>query len=212
MRNTRIIVVFALCVLCLIPGKAQKWTTHFAYNNVTQIAMAPDKVYAMSDGSLYSVDKQSEQIKIYNNQSGLHSTGITCIHYDAIGKQLLIGYSTGKIDILSAQGVRYIGELYDKDMTQSKTIYNITLQGRTAYLSTAYGVQTMDLRENKLVDSYWLRPGGQETAVKDVLINNDSIYAFTDDSLFCASMQANLVDYTVWKREKAGRVAPEEEK
>lgn len=192
---------------------AQKWKTHFAYNNVTQIAMSPDKVYALSDGSLYSVDKQTEQIQVYNSQSGLHSTGISCIHYDATGKQLIIAYFTGKIDILSSYGVKYISELYDKDMTQCKTIYNVTIKGRTAYLSTHYGVQTMDLRENKLVDSYWLRPGGQETPVKDVLLANDSIYAFTDDSLFCASMKSNLVDYTVWKREiRSGRVAPDAEK
>ena len=201
-----------LCVMVMLPIWAGRWTTHFAYNNVTQIAMAPDRVYAISDGSLFSVDKQSEQIRVYNRQSGLSSTGITCIHYDEIGKQLIIGYGTGKIDILSSRGVRYIGELYDKDMTQLKTIYNVTISGRTAYLSTAYGIQTMDLREDKLVDSYWLRPNGQETAVKDVLIANDSIYAFADDSLFCASLQDNIVDYTVWRREAAGRVAPEAEK
>ena len=190
----------------------QKWTTHFAYNNVTQIAVSPDKAFAISDGSLYSVDKQSEQIKVYNNQSGLHGTGISCIHYDATGEQLIICYGTGKIDLLSSHGVRYIGTLYDKDMTQQKTIYNVTLSGRTAYLATAYGVQTMDMRERKLVDSYWLRPGGQETEVKDVLLAHDSIYAFTDDSLFCAAMSDNLVDYTVWHREKSGRVSPDSEK
>lgn len=203
-------IVLALCAATSI--QAEVWRTHFAYNNVIQIAMAEDKVYAVSDGSLYSVDKQTEAIQVYNRQSGLHSTGIQCIHYDALGKQLIIGYGNGKIDLLSNSGVKYIGELYDKDMTQRKTIYNVTIQGRTAYLSTHYGIQTMDLRENKLVDSYWLRPGGQETPVNDVLIANDSIYAFTDDSLYCARMTDNIVDYRVWKREKSGRVAPDPEK
>ena len=203
-----------LCALVLaMPCRAQlKWTTHFAYNNVTQIAMTPDMVYAISDGSLYSVNKQTEQIQVYNSRSGLHGTGITCIHYDATGRQLIIGYGNGKIDLLTNRGARYISELYNKDMTQRKTIYNVTISGRTAYLSTHYGIQTLDLRENKLVDSYWLRPGGQETPVKDVLFANDSIYAFTDDSLFSAAKKDNLVDYTVWKREKAGRVQPDEEK
>ena len=192
---------------------AQRWTTHFAYNNVTQIAVSPDKVYAISDGSLYSVEKQTEQIIVYNNQSGLHGTGISCIHYDEVGKQLIIAYSNGKIDLLSSDGVKYIGGLYDKDMTQRKTIYNVTIKGRIAYLSTHYGVQTLDLNEDKLVDSYWLRPRGQETPVKDVLLDGDSIYAFTDDSLFCASLQANLVDYTHWKREqRTGRISPDAEK
>ena len=205
-------IFLALSFVLLLPAHAGKWTTHFAYNNVTQIAMTPDEVYAISDGSLYSVNKQTEQIRVYNSQSGLHSTGINCIHYDATGKQLIIGYANGKIDLLSAQGTRYIGELYNKDMTQRKTIYNVTIEGRTAYLSTHYGIQTLDLRENKLVDSYWLRPGGQETPVQDVLLSSDSIYAFTADSLFCASRQDNVVDYTVWKREKAGRVQPQPEK
>ena len=189
---------------------AEKWISHFAYNNVTQIAMSQDRVYAVSDGSLYSVDKMSEQLKLYNRQSGLHGTDITCIGYDAEGEQLIIGYGTGKIDILSSDGVRYIGELYDKDMTQRKTIHNITFAGHIAYLSTHYGVQTLDLRAHKLVDSYWLRPGGEETAVEDVLLTKDSIYAFTEDSMFCASLKDNIVDYTYWNREpRTDRITPD---
>ena len=102
--------------------------------------MAPDKVFAISDGSLFSVDKTTEEIKVYNRQTGLNGTGINCIHYDNIGEQLIICYGTGKIDMLSSQGVTYVGGLYDKDITQRKTIYNVTLKGRTAYLSTHYGV------------------------------------------------------------------------
>ena len=203
-----------LVLCCCAAGiTAQRWTTHFAYNNVTQIAMASDRVYALSDGSLYSVDKLSEQIRIYGRQSGLHATGITCIGYDVYRSQLIIAYDFGKLDILTNNGVRYIGDLYNKDMTQRKTVHNITIHGRTAYLSTHYGVQTLDLTENRLVDSYWLRPDGAETPVMDVLINGDSIYAFTTDSLFCASLSDNLVDYHVWQREvRSGRISPDSEK
>ena len=128
---------------------AQQWITHFAYNNVTQIAMTDDLVYAISDGSLFSVNKQTEQIKTYNRESGLHSSGINCIHYDRVSDQLFIAYKTGKIDLLSKHGVKYIGELYDKDMPQEETIYNVTIHKRTAYLSTAYGIQTLDLSANR---------------------------------------------------------------
>lgn len=207
--NWRTKIVFLLGSLMTFTGAhSERWTTHFAYNHVTQIAMSPEQVYAISDGSLFSVNKQTEEIHIYNRQSGLHSSGITCIYYDETGEQLIIGYETGKMDILSAQGVKYIGELYDKDMTQRKTIHNVTIKGRTAYLSTHFGVQTMDLRENKMVDSYWLRPNGEETPVLDVLLKGDSIYAFTEDSLFCAALKDNLVDYTFWKREERnGRIS-----
>lgn len=213
MRTNRTIFLILLGWILSAHSTAEKWISHFAYNNVTQIAMSPDHVYAVSDGSLYSVDKMTEQITVYNRQSGLNGMDITCIGYDEVDGQLIIGYETGKIDILTSTGVKYIGELYDKDMTQRKTIHNITFVGRTAYLSTHYGVQTLDLRGHKLVDSYWLRPDGEETPVEDVLLTNDSIYAFTTDSLFCAALTDNIVDYTYWKRERrSGRIAPDANK
>ena len=218
MRKHRVIF-FLLSVLCgCVSAQAEQWTTYFAYNNVTQIAMAPDKVFAISDGSLFSVNKLTEQITKYDRLSGLNGTNINCIYYDVTGNQLIIAYGDGKIDLLSASGVRYVSDLYNKDMTQRKDIYNITIQGRTAYLSTHYGVQTMDLRENKMVDSYWLRPGGEETPIQDVRIIGDSIYAFGGnynktsktvivDSIFSAALTDNLVDYTYWHREKnTGRI------
>ena len=202
-------IVIGLWSLLLVPCslQAEQWKTYFAYNNVTQIAMTPDKVYALSDGSLYSVEKQTGALTVYNRQSGLHSNGISCIYYDDASQQLIIGYGTGKIDLLTANGVKYIGELYDKDMTQRKTINNITVAGHTAYLSTAFGIQLMNLRIDRLTDSYWLRPGGVETDVQDVVIARDSIYAFTSDSLFCAALKDNIVDYTFWKLERrTGRI------
>lgn len=210
MKIRNYIVVITLCIGSILEVAAQKWTTHFAYNNVTQIAMAPDEVYAISDGSLFSVNKRSEQITKYDRQSGLNGTNIQCIHYDVVGNQLIIAYANGKIDILTSAGVRYISDLYDKDMTQRKDIYNVTIQGRTAYFSTHYGIQTMDLRDCSLVDSYWLRPNGEETPIQDILISSDSIYAFASDSMYCASLVDNLVDYTYWKREKrSSRIVPD---
>ena len=142
MVRFRYIVVLVLCFLfpALLP--AGEWTSYFAYNNVTQIAMTADKVYAMSDGSLFSVDKQTEKLTVYNRQSGLHGTNITCIGYDEVSKTLIIAYEAGRIDLMNANGVRYISDLYNKDMTQEKTIYNISIYGRIAYLSTHYGVQS----------------------------------------------------------------------
>ena len=213
MNKIQFRIVFALFFLLTNTTEAQVWRSHLAYNNVTQIAMSADEVFAMSDGSLYSVEKLTEQIHVYDRQSGLHGSDISCIHFDTQGEQLVIGYLSGKIDILTSHGMRYISELYEKDMTQSKTISNITLHGRTAYLSTPYGVQTMDMDDHKLIDSYWLHPDGQEIHIQDVVIANDSIYAFTKDSMFCASLKANLSDYTYWKREKrSSRMQPDADK
>ena len=213
MVRFRYIAVLVLCALCFAPSRAEKWSSYFAYNNVTQIAMTADRVYAMSDGSLYSVDKQTEKLTVYNRQSGLHGTNITCISYDEVSKTLIIAYEAGRMDLMNANGVQYISDLYNKDMTQEKTIYNISIYGRIAYLSTHYGVQLFDLRDHRFTDSYWLRPNGEVTPIKDVLLTADSIYAFADDSLYCARLKDNIVDYHFWKREKrSSRISPDPNK
>lgn len=197
-------------MLILSPLRAEEWSTYFAYNNVTQIAMTANEVFALSDGSLFSVNKQTEKITIYNNQSGLHGSNITCIGYDEKSKTLLIAYEAGKLDLMTSHGVQYIGDLYNKDMTQEKTIYNFSIYGRIAYLSTHYGVQLFDLRDHKFTDSYWLRPGGEMTPIQDVKLTQDSIYAFAKDSLYSASLKDNLVDYHFWHREaRSSRVTPD---
>ena len=200
----------ALALTAAMSLHAEKWTLHLAYDQVYQIAMSEDYVYAVSNGNLFSVNKQTEQIHTYSQMSG---NDITSIFYDTKGKQLIVGYNTGKIDVVDENGVHFIRALYDKDMTQRKTIHDITIDGRTAYFATPYGVQTFDLDSWKLVDSYWLRPGGQETEVTHVILSKDSIYALTEDSLFSASRKANIVDYTYWKREKRdGRIEPDQDK
>ena len=202
-----------LCLLLSLSCTAGEWSSYFAYNNVTQIAMTADKVFAVSDGSLYSVDKQTEKLTVYNRQSGLHGSNITCIGFDETSQTLIIAYEAGRIDLMTANGVQYISDLYNKDMTQEKTIYNISIYGRIAYLSTHYGVQLFDLRDRRFTDSYWLRPNGEVTPIKDVLLTSDSIYAFSDDSLYCARLTDNIVDYHFWNREpRSTRISPDPDK
>jgi len=224
--SLRRIIVSALCVVLSFPVWADStWNSHFAYNNVEQIAMTPDKVFAISDGNMFSVDKSNGynqwKIQKYDRQSGLHGSNITCIGYDEESQIMIIAYASGKLDLWTSQGVRYIPDLYNKDMLQDKTIYNVTFKGHTAYFATHYGIQTFDMRNKELIDSYWPRPDGEVTPIRDVLFLGDSIYAFSIDpkntskidSLFSASLHDNLADYHFWHREKySNRITPDPDK
>ena len=53
-----------------------KWRTHFAYNNVSQIAQSANKIFAVSEGALYSVDKQDGGLEFYSKVNGLNGTNI----------------------------------------------------------------------------------------------------------------------------------------
>lgn len=192
-------VIFGLMLLGFGVIRAE-WTSFFSYDEVNCIAVAQDRVYALSGGSLYSVEKQTERLTKYDMQSGLHATGIVMMHYDSTNRQLLLFYSTGKIDILSDKGVEYVAGLYDKDMMAEKVVYNVTQVGNLAYLATSFGIVTMDLRQRLLIDTYYIGEKAAEVLVRDVAFTSDSIYAFTDQWVGSAAIADNLVDYSVWHR------------
>ena len=156
--------------------KAATWETMFAYNAVTQIAVAQDKVYALSGNTIFSVNKHSDQIEIYNSASGLHGNSIGCIYYDQGTDILLLGYTNGKIDLLSNGVIEYVSGLYTKDMTANKYINNITVYKGRAYLSMDFGIVTFNLKKHELVDTYYIGEGSSEVKVKDILFIGDSIY------------------------------------
>ena len=193
-------------------ANAATWETMFSYNKVSQIAVANDKVYALSDGALFSVEKNSERIEKYDAGSGLNGTTIGCISYAQKLNMLIIGYEDGKIDLMQDNGIYYVSGLYTKDMTATKTINNITIHNNTAYLSTDFGIVTFNLKKYELVDTYYIGDEASEVKVNDVLIRGDSIYAFGDKLLYTACLKDNIVDFRYWSTEPLGRILPDANK
>lgn len=200
-------LLFIIGILCSsVYANTVAWETMFAYNAVSQIAVSSDKVYALSDGALFSVNKQSEQIDVYNSGSGLHGKTIGSLYYDPATDMLIIGYTDGKIDLLHNGIIEYVSGLYTKDMTATKTINNITVHANRAYLSMDFGIVTFNLKKHEIVDTYYIGAEASEVKVNDVLILGDSIYAFGNTLLYKACLADNIVDYRVWQTESLGRV------
>ena len=205
--------LLVISLLSYIAGaNAATWETMFSYNKVSQIAVADDKVYAVSDGALFSVEKNSERIEKYDAGSGLNGTTIGCISYAQKLNMLIIGYEDGKIDLMQDNSVCYVSGLYTKDMTATKTINNITIHNHIAYLSTDFGIVTFNLKKYELVDTYYIGDEASEVKVNDVLIRGDSIYAFGDKLLYTACLKDNIVDFRYWSTEPLGRILPDANK
>jgi|GEM_PF-13781 len=200
--------VLVLFVLGTMSAWGNGWKSHYAYNNVSQIAVAGEEVFALSDGSLFSVNRQSEQITTYDKANGLHGTGIQQIGYDTVSKQLLIAYENGKMDVMEANGyVAYIGEYYLKDMFALKTPNNITFHAGDAYLATPWGVLSFHMSNHQFVHCCYIGDEGAEVNVEDIVIQGDSVYAFAGKELYVASLRDNMLDYRKWnKTSNDGRV------
>lgn len=213
MKINKLIWFCALSLFLTVPLSAEAyWKTLFAYNNVEQIAMTDDLVFAISDGALYSVDKQTEKIETYNAENGLHGSEIVRIYYDKGTDMLIIAYADGKIDVLHNEQVEYVSGLYTKDMMATKTINNITVYNGRAYLAMDFGIVTFRLNKRELVDTYYIGANATEVKVEDIVFQDDSIYAFSGKTMYKAALRDNLPDYRYWQTEAVGRIARDTQK
>lgn len=197
------VILSILTVLFSLPSVAQvamgKWRTHFAYNNVMQIAQSDTKIYAVSDGALYSVDKQDGSIEFYSKLNGLSGTTISHIDYDYTNKELLIIYTNGNIDILSSGGITNIPDLFNKQMSSSKDINDIQFYQNKAYLSCNFGILVLNMQKKEVADTYYIGPNASEVKVLNTTVYNGIIYALTASTIFYASAaETNLVNYEFW--------------
>ena len=193
------LIPILFCAICTAANA--DWQMHLAYTNVTEIAVGKDRVFGLSDGALFSVDKQTEQMTEWTKQRGMYGSGIWKIAYDDVSDMLLAAYSTGRIDLIKGNTVNSLSDFYQKDMTASKRPNNVTFHNGRAYLSMEFGIVSFDMDKHEFVDTYYIGPEASEVIVKDIVINGDSIYAFTDKQLYSAALKDNIVDYRVWKFE-----------
>ncbi|NDP20712.1 MAG: T9SS type A sorting domain-containing protein [Paludibacter sp.] len=176
-----------------------KWRTHFAYNNVSQIAQSETKIYAVSEGALYSVDKSDGGLEFYSKISGLNGANISRIEFDSQNQQLLIVYTNGNIDILGSGGIINVPDLYKKQMSASKEINQIMFYQNKAYLACDFGIIVLNMQKKEIADTYYIGPNASEVQVLSTTIHNDSIYALTPNTLFKASINEKfLINYEFW--------------
>ena len=176
-----------------------KWRTHFAYNNVSQIAQSDNKIYAVSEGALYSVDKQDGGLEFYSKISGLNGSTISRIEFDPGSKSLLIIYSTGNIDIMTSGGIINLPDLYNKQMSASKDINHILFYQDKAFLSCNFGVLVLNMKKREVADTYYIGPNASEVKVLNTTVHQGMIYALTANTIFQASVTDNhLVNYEFW--------------
>jgi hypothetical protein len=177
-----------------------KWRTHFAYNSVSQIAQSDNKIFAVSEGALFSVDKLDGGVEFYSKLSGLNGADISKMEYDKNSKQLLIIYTNGNMDIMSSGGIFNIPDLYNKQMSASKNVNQIMFYQDKAYLSCDFGIIVLNIQKKEIADTYYIGTNASEVKVLSTTIHNGQIYALTSSTIFSASISdPNLVNYASWK-------------
>ncbi|WP_298450643.1 two-component regulator propeller domain-containing protein [uncultured Prevotella sp.] len=173
------------------------WTLYPSYSNITEIEPTGKEVYVLASNSLFSYNPTDGLITTYDKTNLLSDIEATHIAWSKSTGKLIVTYTNSNIDLISRDGkVTNVPDLYMKEATYDKTINNIYLYDKYAYLSTAFGIVKMNVSNGSISDSYQLG-----FPVDYCYIEGNYIYAASSiQGTYRGNMQDNLLDKSNWSR------------
>jgi len=192
-------------LLAIIPFFTQaqvgmgKWRTHFSYNEISEVEESPTKVYGVSDGALFSINKEDNTIETYSKIDGQNDFSISFIRYNSTTNALVIAYQNGNIDLLNSTGFDNIPDIKNKAISISKTANDILFDNEYAFISCGIGIVLVNLSKKEITDTYIFGSNSTMVEAKSVAFFGDSIYALTKNGIYVANKSNKLlVDYNNW--------------
>lgn len=195
MKRVILPILFSLLLTTSLFGqKMGSWETLFSYeNNPSYICDAGDKVYAVTDGKLFSYNAGDKSLEIYIKQDSGNDS-IQIISYNSSTDKLLIIRSNSDIDILDKSG-NFFNIPFLKDALQNinKGINSIRMNGDLAYVSTNFGLLTINMARNEV----------KETCIFNFVIyascvHNDILYIASENGVKTVSTKENIQELSKW--------------
>ncbi len=193
-RFISIVCVLTASVVMSAQHAIGSWQSFQSYHNATKVAVSGNTVYTLANGGLYSYDKDDNSLRCYYKDAPLSDTDITTIAYNKNNNSMIIVYADFNIDIMNGDDVYNMPEYMNKNISQDKTVNDISFDSDKAYLSTNFGIVVIDMKRKEVLTSYILN-----TKVNSSAVINGNIYAATQNGLSTASLINNPLDVNNWR-------------
>ncbi|MEJ8801109.1 type IX secretion system anionic LPS delivery protein PorZ [Pontibacter sp. H249] len=206
-------LLLSLCLLLrMIPAHAQSnlalgdWRLHIPYQQSKAVADAGNKVYVAAEEGLFYFDKEFNTTETISKVDGLSEQQISTIVFDDATQTLLIAYKNTNIDLIQNGKIINISDILRKAISGEKTINDVIVHNKQAFISSTFGVIVLDLVKHEVRDSYRnLGPNGETVNVRAAAILRDSIYLTTNLGVMASKYSnTNLQDYHNWSGFNAG--------
>lgn len=159
-------------------------------DNIDRITETPSKVYYVSGQRLFSYDKESGETYAYNVLNKLNDNSVALIRYNPDGKYLLVGYTTGNIDLLYDNGrVVNMSDIAAAPLTTTKGLLSVNFADNRIYIGTDFGFVIYDDKRHEVVESAnFASPVYAVTPMGEFLLITRSLDSAI--RLYCAPLKA----------------------
>lgn len=182
-------VFFNACILLQASGA---WTTYMSYYDVTKNTCVGNRTYALASGSLFYCT--SDGVHCMSRVTGLSDVNISYFVYNRNLDKFIIVYSNFNIDILDVKDNVVNIPQYKNSIVQDKTINDVSVAGKYAYLSTNFGVVVVNMELCEFSNTYDIGRKVTSTTSTD-----ETIFAVTEKGVYEGSRRKNLLDKSNWQ-------------
>lgn len=176
------------------------WKVFLPYTSSTGMCDAGDKVYCAAAKSVFSYEKESGVIQLYDKSTGLSDVDVNTISYDQQTQTLTIAYTNSNIDLIK-NGVEIynIPSIKNSVTTSSIMVHDVySFQGK-AYVSSDVGISVINLEKQEISSTYIIGNSGTQVKVYATASDGVYLYAATAEGVKRAPLNAtNLQDFNSW--------------
>lgn len=162
------------------------------YNNyspdVDKVLDTGHKVYYLTDGSLYSYDKSTEETFCYTSRNSLNDIDVANFFHRPGADNLLVTYKSGNIDLLDGDGsVVNLSDIKDAQYVSDRSINDVAFDGYALYAATGFGLVKFNLKNYSVAES-----GMYNKPVTSVTVMGDYVVAGIDGHLYAMPKSAKI--------------------
>ena len=206
------LLVFAGLVTLSFSAQSQErqlgtWKSFMPYGNSRGISDAGSKVFSASYKSLFSIDKNTGEIRPYDKATGLSDIDIKTINYDPSTKVLAVAYNNSNLDLIYDEIEVYnLADFKLKNTSGSVNLNGLSFFNGNCYVSSDAGISVIDLAKREIKNTYVLGSGGQPAKVYATTIGGNFIYAATEEGVKYAPVNSpNLQDFILRSNRHSGQ-------
>lgn len=193
-------------LLLLATSSAQQlaigqWSLHLPYTQTRHVTGNATTVYAATETGLFKLNKADNSVDRISKIDGLSDLAIGAINYNTYNNVLVIGYTSGNVDIFKGARVINISDIVRANIIGNKQINRIYFKNNLAYLATGFGIVVIDTDREEIKDTYIFGPNGNNIEVTDIAIDDSTIYATTRLGVYHANINEPFLSYYAnWTR------------
>jgi len=176
--------------------------THLSFNSASHVAVGKSKAYCTTLSGIFTYDLEDNSLEKITTLDGLTDTNIKSLGYSSEKRILLIGYSSGNIDLIIDNRIISFPDIKDAQIQGNKNINHFTFFDNYAYIAADFGVVVLDLVKLEIKETYRnIGVDGVTLKIIQSAILGDSIFLATENGVIAGNLNnSNLLDFNNWKR------------